>query len=130
MSEHENQVALIQWCDLFAKRYPELDMIFAIPNGAKLPYTRDKNGVRVCRQAKILVSEGLKKGVPDLFLPVARRDYHGLFIEMKFGANKTTPDQDRWGQRLAEQGYCFAVCYTANEAVMIIKEYLGITEEL
>ena len=63
MSEHQEQKALIQWARLNQQRFPELDLLFAIPNG----------GLRNIRVARKLKSEGVKPGVSDLFLPVARK---------------------------------------------------------
>ena len=34
--------------------------------------------------------------MPDLFLPVGRGSYHGLFIELKYGKNKPTEKQTEW----------------------------------
>ena len=35
MSEHDDQCALFQWADMMAQQYPELDLMFAIPNGGQ-----------------------------------------------------------------------------------------------
>jgi len=56
------------------------------------------------------MAEGVKRGVPDVFLPVARGGYHGLWIEMKYGKNKTTSNQKWWLNELKDQGYKTAVC--------------------
>ena len=71
-----------------------------------------------------LKRQGVKAGVPDLCLPVARNGFHGLYIEMKYGRNKTTDSQDEWLEALKEQGYFTAVCYGAEEAERIIARYL------
>ena len=63
-SEAMEQVSLIDWCEF--KHIP----IFHIPNG----------GSRNVKAAKNLKRQGVKAGVPDLFVPVARRGCHGLFI--------------------------------------------------
>lgn len=109
------QSILINWCNLQKCKYPELDLIFHIPNGG----TRNK------REAANLKKQGVKAGVPDLMLPVARKKHHGLFIEMKFGKNKTTDNQDSWIEALKGQGYLCKVCNGAGEAIETIKSYLG-----
>ena len=114
-SEHDEQVALFQWAALHQGRYPELGLLFAIPNGGK----RDK------LVAMQLQREGVKPGVPDLCLPVPSAGWHGLFIELKWGRNTTTDKQNEWLERLTEQGYLAVVCYGWQEAADVIRDYLG-----
>ena len=69
---------------------------------------------------------GVKAGVPDLFLPVARGAYHGFFIEMKRETGgKVSPEQKEWHQRLIGQGYAVMVCHGCEEAVSALNDYLG-----
>jgi len=72
-----------------------------------------------------MVAEGVKRGVPDLMLPLPTDKFHGLFIEMKFGKNKMTPEQQEFFDYATQQGYCCRVAYSADEAMKIIDEYLG-----
>lgn len=106
-SEMEEQKAVVEYCDLL--HIP----IVHIPN----------EGKRSVSYAAILKSMGLRSGFPDLFVPRARGGYHGLFIEMKYGKNKTTKEQKEWLERLAAEGYACAVCYGAAEAIKIIESY-------
>ena len=115
-SEHDEQAALFQWAALHASRYPELGLMFAIPNGGK------RDPVTAVR----LRDEGVKPGVPDVCLPVARQGWHGLFIELKWGRNKTTDRQNEWLDRLMEQGYLAVVCYGWQEAMDVIRDYLDV----
>lgn len=112
-NESREQQLFIQWCSLNTKKYAGLDMIFAIPNGGK----RNK------LEAVKLKREGVKAGVPDLFLPVPKGKYHGLFIEMKFGKNTTTEKQELWLGELEEQGYAVDVCWGFEEAKQTIEWY-------
>lgn len=66
--------------------------------------------------------------MPDLFLPAARGGYHGLFIELKYGKNKTTAKQDEWLEKLNKQGYAVSICYGCNEAIEKILKYLKLGE--
>jgi hypothetical protein len=129
MSEHDEQATVIQWANLMAGQYPELGLLFAVVNGAKLPYfkTKGKNGqtYRFSPEAKKLKDEGLRPGVPDLCLPVARKGFHGLFIEAKYGDNKPTPEQTAFLDALADQGYLAVVCWGAEEMIETITEYLA-----
>ena len=67
---------------------------------------------------------GVKAGVPDLCLPVPRGGYAGLYIEMKYGKNKTTEKQEEWIHSLIEQGYLVKVCWGGQEATATLEEYL------
>jgi hypothetical protein len=114
------QVALMSWCEKMSSRHPQLALIFSIPNGGK----RSSGWWEK--------AEGLKRGVPDLFLPVCVK-YHdpedmryGLFIEMKFGKNKCTKFQKAWHEALKDEGYEVQVCYGFEEARDVIVEYLGL----
>lgn len=113
--EHREQVALFYWSSLMLRKYPELELLFAIPNG----------GQRHKVAAMKLKAEGVKSGVPDVMLPVAKKKYHGLFIEMKFGKNKTSENQNIWIENLKQQKYKVEVCYSAEEAQNVIEKYLN-----
>ena len=115
-SEHDIQSTLIEWATWNSHRYPELSLLFAIPNG----------GIRDAITGKRLKEEGVKKGVPDLLLPIPKQNYHGLFIEMKRPKAKLSPVQKQWHDKLLEQGYQVKTCYSTNEASATIKEYLEI----
>jgi hypothetical protein len=45
---------------------------------------------------------------------------------MKHGKNKPTADQRRWLAFLEGQGYQTAVCYSAEEAIKAIIDYLDL----
>lgn len=123
-SEHSHQTALFAWAALSVGKYPQLKYMFAIPNG----------GLRDMRTAVNLKAEGVKAGVPDIMLPVATASaslwdetlegYHGLFIEMKVGKNKTSKEQDEYIEYLRSAGYYCVVCYTWNLARDAIIAYL------
>ncbi len=122
MSEHQEQVALFDWARRLEGRHPQLGLMFAIPNG----------GLRNKIVAAKLKREGVKAGVPDIFLPVPKfikgwgaSDWsHGLFIEMKIKPNKPTKNQLYWMGRLEAEGYETAVCYSWIEAKDKIINYL------
>lgn len=133
-TEHEEQAALFERAERQISQYPELSLMFAIPNGAKLPYTRKQDGTRYSRQGAILKKEGLRAGVPDIFLPVpvsyrtaggVRGWWHGLFIEMKVGRRKPTEEQQEWLYHLRQMGYATVVAYGAQQAWEAIEAYLN-----
>lgn len=115
MSEHTEQAALFEWAAWNQSKDAAFNMLYAVPNGGK----RDK------ATAARLKSEGVKAGVPDIVLPVARNGYHGFYIEMKVGKNTTSKEQVIWLTALAAEGYCVDVSYGWQEAARKIAWYLG-----
>lgn len=138
-TEHSHQRALFAWANCAAlygylvaekpegyykatreayavKPVPELALLFAIHNQG--------HGDAI-RGAKAK-AEGVKKGVPDLMLPVPR-GYHGLFIELKlpgFTASDIKPEQTKWHHALSDQGYQVNVCGGWQDAADTIRAYL------
>lgn len=112
-SEHAEQVSLVQWFD---KEFPELrGRLFAIPNG----------GHRHPAEAARLKLEGVRAGVPDLFLPVPAGGKHGLFIEMKREkGGRLSPEQKDWLAFLQSQGYESRCCAGMGEAMAVVFAYL------
>lgn len=115
-TEADEQKALIQWAKFQEKKYSELKMLMHVPN----------EGKRSPRYGAELKRLGLQAGFPDLALFVPRNGKAALFIEMKVGRNKCTDNQKKWIRNLLEQGYEVKVCYSCEEAIQIIKRYLGI----
>lgn len=116
-TEHEEQSAVIRWAAATTGVRPELRLLFAIPNG----------GMRDKRTAAMLAAEGVRAGVPDLFLPVARQGAFGLWLELKRAdrSNHPTPEQCAWVSALRAEGYRAVVCYGAAEAIAALTDYLG-----
>ena len=125
-SEHLEQSALFDWARFSENTIPELAMLFAVPNGGMRPMKRAKNGSYYSPVAVKLKAEGVRRGVPDVFLEVARGKYHGLRLEMKYGKNKCSPEQKDWIERLLNQGYLVKVPYSFEEARDIILMYLAL----
>jgi hypothetical protein len=117
ISEQQHQIYVIQWSQqpTIREKYPELAMLFHIANERS-----DKV------QASILKKMGVKKGVPDLCLPVPSGKYHGLFIEMKTDTGRASAEQLWWISHLEANGYAAAVCYGWNRAVEVLEWYLNL----
>lgn len=119
MSEHSEQAALFDWANWQANLGIEpLRWIYAIPNG----------GHRHKATAGRLKCEGVKSGVPDICLPYPAKEYHGLYIEMKVGKNKTTSEQNDYLEWLMGCGYLAEVAYGFDEAKIILCDYLGVSK--
>lgn len=114
-TEHAHQVAVFVWAALNAPKYPELRMMFAIPNG----------GERNVIVAANLKAEGVRAHVPDICLPVARGNWHGLFIEMKKAGGRVDPGQAKYHEELKKQGYGACVCIGWEAAIQTIESYLN-----
>lgn len=128
MSEHDEQVAVVQWANLMAGQWPELDLLYAIPNGAALRHKTkiDKRGreIRYSPEGQKLTAEGMKRHIPDLCLPVARCGYHSLYIEMKWGKNKPNDGQAEMLDRLMAEGHLAVACWSAEEAIQVLSDYI------
>ena len=91
LTEHQEQVLFVNWFEL---QFPKVK-IFAIPNG----------GNRNIVTAKKLKAEGVRKGVPDLFIPEWR-----LWVEMKRKkAGRLSLEQSEWIIYLKDCGYSVIV---------------------
>lgn len=131
--QHGFEVAW-RWCDEGPRAFegspkigvPELRRAFAIPNG----------GLRDKITAAKLAHEGVKSGVPDIFLPLPCANYAGLFIEMKRSADKTTKrragvtsdTQDDWIAYLRSVFYACSVCFDWRSAAKDIQSYVELAK--
>ena len=107
---------LFQWIGYASAVHPELWLAFHIPN----------EGLRDPRTGHNLKIQGMRPGVPDIMLPVARGIYHGLFIELKrkkYG--RVSEEQAIWIDRLNRVGYRAVVCAGWEAAKGEILRYLG-----
>lgn len=113
--EHQEQMALFQMAAIYEHDYPELMWMFAVPNG----------GLRNKAVAGKLKAEGVKSGVPDIWLPVARDNFHGLVIELKVEDGRLSDNQKKWIQFLNEHGYLALEIHGADLAFEILTAYLA-----
>jgi hypothetical protein len=118
-SEEEEQIMLFRWISYAQNYLPELKLLYHIPNG----------GYRCASEAKRFKAAGVKAGMPDLHLPVARivngKRYNSLYIEMKVGKNTLTKSQKEVIPKLKEAGNAVVVCYGSEEAQKALSEYLA-----
>lgn len=115
-SEDTEQINVVSWANWNMNRYPELKWLHHVPNG----------GSRNKQEAVKLKQMGVKAGVSDLCLPYPKGIYCGLYIEMKFGDNRQQVSQKEFLKDMAEAGHFVATCYSAEEAIEVIKKYLSL----
>lgn len=116
--EYHEQTALFRWAAIEERRDPRLELLNSSQNGMRA------SSIAAAALAK---KAGMKKGVPDITLPVAVAPYHGLFIELKrVGATAchVSPEQSWWLEQLTRQGYRAVVAYGWQDAAEIITAYL------
>ncbi|WP_109514778.1 VRR-NUC domain-containing protein [Pseudomonas ovata] len=109
------QAALISEIKL---RHPEVArLMFHVPNG----------GHRVKAVAAKLKAQGVRAGVPDLVLPMARGGFFGLYIEFKAAPPNdaaVSDSQHGYIQALNAQGYLAVVCRGHRDAMEALRAYL------
>lgn len=126
-SEEDQQIAL---CDLvlgpcvpgvprqrgggMTLRYPELFLLYAIPNG----------GWRSKKTAGRLKAQGVRASMPDMCLPVPRGPFHSLYIEFKVAGRYGSKDQRQMADDLRAQGHCVVECQGIEEALGSLLGYL------
>ena len=114
-TEAQEQRDLFRWAAYQTGKYPELRLMFHIPN----------EGKRSVVTGKQMRDEGMKRGVPDICLPVPRGGYHGMFIELKRTRNyRVSAEQEHWLADLSRQGYIATVCRGWEAAKEAILQYL------
>ena len=124
LTEHEEQSKVISWAnELVAMGVIELAALYAITNQnilfSKISKTHRMQAINYMK------AEGLKKGVPDLHLPVSRGGYNSLYIEMKAKNGKPSKEQEVWADRLSGYGNLVIYCWGAGEAIQVLSDYLA-----
>ena len=114
LTERQQQQRVVKWAQEHEAEYPELKLLYHVPNERRC----------TPQQGKQLKLMGVRSGVPDLCLPVAKDGFHGLFIEMKTQGGKVSENQRCWIENLTAQGFQTAVCYSWEDAVQILENYL------
>ena len=116
--EHQIQKAYFEILAWNEKDFPYLKYIFAIPNGGHRPIS----------VAKKMKAEGVRRGVPDIFIPVGFGLYrYGKWLETKTAKGVMSKEQNEYRNFLLAEGYDYALCRSCDELVRETELYLGIT---
>jgi hypothetical protein len=121
LSEEKEQELIIKWSKgSILKEYPELELLEASMNGVRFP-PKWKGLI-----AKLKRLGCLKKGRPDLHLPVMRGGYAALFIELKREKSGVVSDEQGFYMvDLQKTGNFCAVCHGRHAAKKLIIKYLS-----
>lgn len=112
-TEAQEQARFATWLD------KQHILYYAIPNGGSRHYLEAIN----------LKRGGVKAGVPDICVPIARKGRYGLYIELKrVKGGKISEEQEVWLTKLQENGYSAQVAYGCDEAKGIVIDYLGMKD--
>ena len=112
--ESEEQAQVMEWA-AWCPYHRELKWLFHVPNGGERPGA----------VAKRLQLQGVKSGVSDLMLPLARGKYHGLWIELKRrDGGAVSQNQRDFIRDMIDAGYMATVARGSDEAIRIITDYL------
>lgn len=115
--EGEEQAQLIK---LFREQFPHVGLLLVhVPNGGSR-----KNAFEGWR----LKEQGVRAGVSDLLLPVARGGFFGLWIEFKAAPPNDAPvsdSQKEWLELMRAQGYRAELCRGVAEAMAVLADYLS-----
>jgi hypothetical protein len=118
LTESAEQQAVIRWWLVHSSAYKlGENLLMASPGQA----------ARTQRNGKRMKAEGYRAGTPDLFLAVARKGKHGLFIEMKKRDGNLSSCSDSQREMLfalSVQDFETAVACGAAQAIKTIKDYM------
>lgn len=118
LQESDLQRAVMLWCGIMESKFPCLKWMHAIPNGGK----------RDSKEASSMKSQGVKAGILDLSLDVARGGFHGLKIELKKPGGKClkpSKEQLEYIEFCRDQGYSVLVSNDFDEVKAFILDYLN-----
>lgn len=111
---------MFRWAAYESGRFPALRLMYHVPNEGR------RSAVTGARMRE----EGLRRGVPDICLPVARGGFHALYIELKrTKVSKVSDEQRAWIAALTAEGNRAVICYGFDEARREIVNYLHMQRE-
>ena len=109
----------------------EQKAVVAYLRAKNIPVIASLNGVVVGGQNRFaainsLKAQGMEPGCPDLFIPVPRNGYHGMFIELKRVKGSVTSDEQLvMIGRLCGLGYHVVVAKGSQQAIDYINSYMA-----
>ncbi len=117
LCEADHARLLVQWARGAQLQYPELRLLFHIPNGEP----------RSAAVGRKLAAMGVKAGVSDYLLPVKRAGFSGLWLELKVARGRLTKAQRAWQIAMRAQGFIATTAVGWQAARRSIIQYLEAT---
>lgn len=115
---HEETYIQISVVSHVRTKYPGLPIIMCpIFKFSGTPSQRAIQGQRMKRM-------GYTNGTPDLFFPIRKKGFPGLFIELKTKKGTKSKEQEIMINKLSDSGYCVHIANTYEQAKEIIDEYM------
>lgn len=116
-NESALQAQCVKW---FKETYKDFEFnIHSIPNGAHLAGDKKRRGMKMNK----MKAEGLLSGVFDIHITIPSLGKCGMFIEMKYGRNKPSPEQIKF-MEVHKEHYVCVICYTLNDFMAAVNSYL------
>ncbi len=113
-AEQIDHINVVNW---FSYQYPQLaDDLHHFANERRCSV----------QHGRLLKRMGVKKGVADFFLAIPTNGYAGLWIELKVGKGKLSPEQIDFLGRKTERGYMAVPVWGFEAAIETIKAYLKV----
>lgn len=110
ISEEVIHKSVMSW----VRRHPAITpLVFHFPN----------EGPRTLRYGRLLREMGMRAGVADLFIAMAKHGFHGAWIELKSEVGVIKPVQRAFLRDMNEQGYFTAVCRSIERTIEVINWY-------
>jgi hypothetical protein len=116
--ESDHQTAFFSWVRLNQQKHAELKRFYAIPNGGKRGHST----------AIALYLEGVRAGVLDVHLPLARQGKAGLWFEFKAPDGTLSPQQREEVLALEAEGHAVYIIREWTTAAAITRDYLSLPE--
>jgi hypothetical protein len=118
--EGQIQIEVFNWIRANEEEHPVLKVVYHTPNS----FFGTSFGVVMW-----LKKLGMRKGVYDIIVPISKQGYSSLWIEIKKGKGKLTPEQNMFSEiinQYSDNPTMFKVFYDADSCIQSIKSYLSI----
>lgn len=117
--EYSHQRAVFNFAKIMSLNHPDFEMIVGSLNGI---WIQGKNKWGIIK--KLQAAGCFPVGYPDVFWPLYRKPYSGLYIELKRDEkSKVDADQIKWQNWLTRQRFFATISYKENDTKDILMRY-------
>jgi len=100
-----------------------MDWVRLKPTIKKLVMHFPNEGKRTPSFGRLMKEMGMRAGVSDLFISMARHGYHGAWIELKTKQGVVSPAQVEFLEDMRQQGYYTVICRSIEDGIKVIERY-------